>query len=105
MPFCNNCGKEISDNINFCPNCGTPTRIVEETFTVSSDDLVQKVKELVHEGNVRRIIIKNEEGKILLEIPVTIGVIGMILVPWLAAIGTIAALATNCTIVVQRLKE
>ena len=78
---------------------------MEETFSVSSDDLVQKVKELVHEGNVTRIIIKDEEGKTLLEIPVTIGVIGIVLVPWLAAIGAIAALATKCTIVVQRQKK
>jgi uncharacterized membrane protein YvbJ len=105
MPFCSKCCQVISSNMNFCSNCGTPIGTVEETFSVSSDDLVQKVKELVHEGNVRRIIIQNEEGKTLLEIPVTIGVIGMVLVPWLAAIGTIAALATKCTIVVQRQKE
>lgn len=79
--------------------------MVEETFSVSSNDLVQKVKELIHEGNVTRIIIKNEEGKTLLEIPVTIGVIGVVLIPWLAAIGAIAALATRCTIVVQRHKK
>jgi len=76
----------------------------EESFSVSSEDLVQKVKELFHEGNVRRITIKSEEGKTLLDIPVTVGVIGIVLVPWLAAIGAIAALATNCTIVVQRQK-
>ena len=102
MPFCNKCGKELLKDMNFCPNCGTPAGTVEETFSVSSDDLVQKVKELIHEGNVTRIIIKNEEGRTLLEIPVTIGVIGVVLVPWLAAIGAIAALATKCTIVVQR---
>jgi hypothetical protein len=105
MPFCSKCGQEVSNNVNFCPNCGTPIGTVEETFSVSSNDLVQKIKELVHEGNIRRIIIQNEEGKTLLEIPVTIGVIGIVLVPWLAAIGTIAALATKCTIVVQRQKE
>ncbi|MGA2683240.1 MAG: DUF4342 domain-containing protein [Candidatus Bathyarchaeia archaeon] len=105
MPFCSKCGQEIPNNANFCPNCGTQIGTVEETFSVSSNDLVRKVKELVHEGNVRRIIIQNEEGKTLLEMPVTIGVIGMVLVPWLAAIGAIAALATKCTIVVQRQKE
>ena len=105
MPFCSKCGKEISNNMNFCPNCGTPIGTVEETFSVSSEDLVQKVKELIHEGNVRRIIIMNEESKTLLDIPVTVGVIGIVLVPWLAAIGAIAALATNCTIVVQRQKN
>ncbi len=65
----------------------------------------QKVKELIHEGNVTNIIIKNEDGKTLLEIPVTIGVIGALLVPWLAAIGAIAALVSRCTIVVQRRKS
>lgn len=105
MTHCIKCGKELSGDANFCPNCGTATRTVEETFSVSSDDLVQKVKELIHEGNVREIIIQNEEGKTLLEIPVTIGVIGIVLVPWLAAIGAIAALATKCTIVVRRQKE
>ena len=104
MPFCNKCGKEISSDMKFCPNCGTPVGIEEESFSVSSEDLVHKVKELFHEGNVRRITIKSEEGKTLLDIPVTVGVIGIVLVPWLAAIGAIAALAANCTIVVQRQK-
>jgi len=104
MPFCNKCGKEISDDMKFCPTCGTPVGMEEESFSVSSEDLIQKVKELFHEGNVRRITIKSEEGKTLLDIPVTVGVIGIVLVPWLAAIGAIAALATNCTIVVQRQK-
>jgi hypothetical protein len=63
---------------------------------------VDKVKELLHEGNVTRIIIKDTKGKQLLEIPVTIGVIGFLIAPWLAALGAIAALATNCTIVVER---
>ena len=102
MPFCSKCGKEIKVDMKFCPNCGTPVGTVEESFSVSSEDLVQKVKELFHEGNVRRITIKSEEGKTLLDIPVTVGVIGIVLVPWLAAIGAIAALAANCTIVVQR---
>jgi Domain of unknown function (DUF4342)/zinc-ribbon domain len=104
LPFCSKCGKEISSDMKFCQNCGTPVGIEEESFSVSSEDLVQKVKELVHEGNVKRIIINSEEGKTLLDIPVTVGVIGLVLVPWLAAIGAIAALATNCTIVVQRQK-
>jgi len=105
MPFCRKCGKELSKNMNYCPACGTAVGTVEETFSVSSDDLVQRVKELIHEGNVRRIIVKNEEGKTLLEIPLTVGVIGIVLVPWLAALGAIAALATRCTIVVQRKME
>ncbi len=101
MPFCTKCGNEISSNMKFCPNCGTPVGIEEETYSVSSENLVQKIKELIHEGNVRRIIIKSDDGKTLLDIPVTVGVIGIVLVPWLAAVGAIAAIATNCTIVVQ----
>ena len=75
-----------------------------EEFVVKSDDLVKTVKKLLHEGNVRRIIIKDEKGNILLDIPVTIGVVGAIIAPWLAALGVIGAIATNCTIVVERRK-
>jgi len=57
---------------------------------------------LLHEGNVTRIIVKDEKGKVLLEIPVTMGVIGIVLAPWLAPLGVIAALATDCTVVVER---
>jgi hypothetical protein len=60
------------------------------------------VKELVHEGNVRRLTINNEEGRTLLEVPLTIGVIGAALLPVFAALGAMAALATRCTIVVER---
>ena len=78
----------------------------EETFTeefkVSGDAMVAKIKELVHEGNIRRIIIKNEEGQTLIEVPLTIGVVGIILLPVWAAIGAIAALAAKLTIVVEK---
>lgn len=75
---------------------------MKEEFTVSSDDLIEKVKELIREGNITRIIIKDEAGKTLLEMPATVGVIGTIIAPWLAALGVIAALATRCTITVVR---
>jgi len=71
-------------------------------MSVSSDNLIEKVKELLHEGNVNRIIVKDDKGKILLEIPATVGVIGVLLAPWLAALGAITALATNCKIIVER---
>lgn len=77
-------------------------KIVTDKFSVSADNLIQKVKELIQEGNVTRIIIKDDKGRILFEMPATIGVIGALLVPWLAALGAIAALATNCTIIVER---
>ncbi|MCG8467823.1 MAG: DUF4342 domain-containing protein, partial [Gemmatimonadetes bacterium] len=66
------------------------------------ENLVGKIKEIIHEGNVRRISIRNEDGKELIEIPLTIGVVGTLLLPAWAAIGAIAALVTNCSIVVER---
>ena len=71
-------------------------------FTINGDEVVAKVKELIAEGNVRRVIIKNEEGRTMLEVPLAIGLIGAALMPVLAAIGAAAALATRCTIVVER---
>jgi len=73
-----------------------------EEFKVNGEDLLKKVKELINEGNVRKIIIKNKEGKSLIELPLTIGVVGAVIAPMLAAVGTIAALVTECTIVVER---
>ena len=77
----------------------------QEEYQVSGDELIGKVKELAHEGNIRRIIIKNEEGKTLIEVPLTLGVIGAILLPVWAAIGAIAALAANFTLVVEKVEE
>ncbi len=73
-----------------------------EEFKVSGEELLRKVKELIAEGNVRRIIIKNKEGKSLVELPLTVGVVGALLAPVLAAVGAIAALVSECTIVVER---
>jgi len=73
-----------------------------EEYTVSGSNLVDRVKQLLHEGNVTRVIVKDESGKTLLEIPATIGVVGVVVAPWLAALGVIAALVTNCKIVVER---
>lgn len=73
-----------------------------EEFKVSGEAVLAKVRELVHEGNVRRITIKNDDGKVLIEIPLTLGVIGTVLLPVWAAIGAIAALAANLTIAVER---
>ena len=73
-----------------------------QEFTISGDEVVAKVKELINEGNVRRLIIKNEDGRTMLEVPLTIGVIGAALLPVLAAIGAAAAIATRCTVVVER---
>lgn len=73
-----------------------------EEFKVNGEQLLGRVKELINEGNVRRIIIKDKEQKTLVEIPVTVGVIGAVFAPVLAAVGAIAALVAECTIVVER---
>jgi len=82
---------------------GTATRT--EEIKISGDQLLGKAKELVREGNVRRLMIKNADGHTLIEIPLTVGVIGAALLPVWAAIGAVAALATDCTIVVERTDE
>ncbi|MFZ4705347.1 MAG: DUF4342 domain-containing protein [Bacteroidales bacterium] len=76
-----------------------------DEFKVKGEDLLKKIREIIHEGNVSRIIIKNEEGRTYIEIPVTIGVIGAILAPILAAVGALAALAANFTIEVVRRED
>jgi hypothetical protein len=87
----------------FCTVCGAKvSRVTREEFTVSGDDLIDRIRELFHEGNVTRVIVKDVKGRVLLEIPATIGVIGVVLAPWLAALGVIAALVTKCKIVVER---
>ena len=78
------------------------TKKQEETFQVKGEHLISKVKELLKQGNIRRIIIKDKDGKTLIELPLTIGVLGVVLAPTLAAIGAIAALVTECSITVVR---
>lgn len=76
-----------------------------EEFKVSGDGIVAKVKEIIAVGNARRIIIKNEEGKVLIEIPLTFAVVGAVLAPVLAAVGALAAILTHGTIVVEKKDE
>jgi hypothetical protein len=76
-----------------------------EEFKVSGDAIVGKIKELVQEGNIRRVVIKNDEGRALIDLPLTVGVVGALVAPQLAALGAIAALVTNGTIVVEKVEE
>jgi len=73
-----------------------------EEFKVNGEDLLKKVKEIIAEGNARKITVKSKEGKSIVELTLTIGVVGAALAPLLAAVGAIAALVTECTIVVER---
>jgi hypothetical protein len=73
-----------------------------EEFRIKGEELIARVKELIHEGNIRRIIIKDRDGKTLIEFPMTFGVVGAILAPTLAAVGAVAALITEATVVVEK---
>jgi hypothetical protein len=76
-----------------------------EEVKFSGDKLMTKIKQLIHEGNIRRLIIKNGEGKTLIDIPLTMGVVGSLLAPQLAAVGAIAAMVSHGSIVVEKLVE
>lgn len=96
-----------STNTQGTPSYGQKPRT--EEFTINGDQLVAKVKELMHEGDIRQITIKNEEGKVLLQVPLTIGVAGataaVLLAPVLAAIGALAAIVARLTVVIERTSE
>ncbi len=77
-------------------------KVHTEEFRVDGEKLISKIKELLHEGNIRRIIIKDKDGKTVMEIPMTLGVVGALLAPQLAAIGAIAALVTEATVVIEK---
>jgi hypothetical protein len=77
----------------------------KEEFKVKSEEVIGKVKELLHEGNVRKLIIKDEEGKVYLEIPVSLGLVGAFLAPTVAAVGALAAMVANLKIEVIRTEE
>ncbi len=102
MTACRRCGAELPEGAKFCHVCGVSTATRQEEYYIDSDRLIETMKKLIHEGNVTRIIVKDENDRLLLEFPVTIGVIGVLIAPWLAALGAIAAIATECKIIVER---
>ena len=80
-------------------------KVHTEEIPVTGEELLGKVKELVHEGNIRRVVIRNAEGRTLIDIPLTIGVVGVWLAPQLAAIGAIAALLGSGSILVEKVEK
>lgn len=76
-----------------------------EKYKVAGDKVISTIKELIHEGNVRHVVIKNDEGRILIEFPVAIGVAGAVLLPVWAAVGAVAAIVSQCTIEIEREPE
>lgn len=109
MVKCAECGNELPQDAKFCPNCGTQIGLKKEVYEVSAGGLVGKVKEIIQDARVKRIVIKDESGKILLSIPVTWGTAGAVamitLAPWLAALGVIAGIVARCKIEVEKSSE
>ncbi|TMI25837.1 DUF4342 domain-containing protein [Candidatus Bathyarchaeota archaeon] len=106
MVKCLECRTELPAGAKFCFSCGAQVGIKKEVFQVSSEKLFEKFKELTRDATVKRVIIKDDQGKVVLSIPLTWGAAGAVatlaLAPWLAALGVIAGIATKCTIEVQR---
>jgi hypothetical protein len=75
---------------------------IKEEFKLTGSEVIDKIKELIHQGNIRRISLKDDSGKAILEIPLTLGVVGAALMPVLAAVGAVAALVAKLTIVVEK---
>lgn len=109
MVKCAECGSELPQDAKFCPNCGTQAGLKKDVYEVSAGGLVGKVKEIIQDATVKRIVIKDENGKILLSIPVTWGTAGAVamitLAPWLAALGVIAAIVARCKVEVEKSPE
>src|SRR6266540_2153975 len=106
MVKCLECGTELPAGAKFCFSCGAQVGLKKEVFQVSSEKLLEKFKELTRDATVKRVIIKDDQGKVVLSIPLTWGAAGAVaalaLAPWLAALGVIAGIATKCTVEVQR---
>ncbi|MGA2972569.1 MAG: DUF4342 domain-containing protein [Candidatus Bathyarchaeia archaeon] len=103
MVRCEKCQTDLPQIAKYCLNCGARVgKSASGVFSINTDDLVKRVRGLLHEGNLTKIIVRNEKGGLLLELPVTAGLIGAVIAPWLAALGAIAALVTRCTVTVER---
>lgn len=83
----------------------TQDRTRTEEFKVEGGKVLDMIKDLIHQGNIRRIILKNESGKTLIEIPLTLGLVGAALLPVFAAVGALAAVATRMVIVVEKVDQ
>jgi hypothetical protein len=103
---CTECGTEVPPEAKFCGNCGTQIGVKKDVYQVSGDGLVGKEKEIQKDAKVKRIVIKDDKGEVLLSIPVTWGAAGaaalLFLAPSIAALGVIAGIVTKCTVEVEK---
>lgn len=106
MTKCLECGTELPASAKFCLSCGAQVGLKKEVFQVSSEKLLEKFKEITRDATVKRVIIKDDKGKVVLSVPLAWGAAGAVatlaLAPWLAALGVIAGFATKCTVEVER---
>jgi hypothetical protein len=106
MAKCNECETELPAEAKFWLNCGAQVGMKKDIYHVSAEGLVGKVKEVIRDASVKRIVVKDETGKSLLSIPVTWGAAGAVvtlaLAPWLAALGVVAGIVTKCTVEVEK---
>lgn len=106
MANCRDCGANLPVDALFCPRCGAQAGLKKDIYEVSAEGLVGKVKEVINDAKVKRILVKDDKGKLLLSIPVTWGAAGTVAVlafaPWLAALGVIAGIVTKCTVEVEK---
>ncbi len=109
MTSCKECGTALPEGAKFCHACGAQVGARKETFQVTTENLIGKVKEIFRDASVKRVVVKDEKGSILLSIPAAWGAAGAVatvaLAPWLAALGVIAAVATKCTLEVERVPK
>jgi hypothetical protein len=80
----------------------TEGKVHTEEFNLDGAAVISKIKEILNEGNIRRVTLKTVDEKVLIDIPLTIGVVGVLLAPQLAAIGAVAALVTSCKLVIEK---
>jgi CBS domain-containing protein len=106
MANCTDCKRIVPSDAMYCPNCGMQIGVKRTVYKVSGDGLLGKVKEIMKDVKVKRVVIKDDKDKVLLSIPVTWGAAGaaalVFLAPWLAALGVIAGIVTRCTIEVEK---